>query len=248
MDKISLIYKLSLIIGAIANLLMAASLFAGQKVYRRYTIYSRARKFTILWLAAFAVGYLIHAALDLRASWPTAAASLTVSYFHLGAICFCWGYIPLLNPNYLTRKIAVRDTVIYALGLTACWTTAMITKQTSVYTLIPSLVFFSYCAYNTVVFYKTFQRVSFRLLVMSYGNVRSFVRWLQLSCDIIIFFGIFLVAVMLLLPDAVRYITPAETIAGIGLFGYIVHSLSKYGKVVEEASRATENIAEFDNN
>ena len=38
MDKISLIYKLSLIIGTIANLLMAASLFAGQKVYRHYTL------------------------------------------------------------------------------------------------------------------------------------------------------------------------------------------------------------------
>ena len=248
MDNISLIYKLTLIIGAIANLAMAASLLAGQKAYRRYTVYLRARQFTILWLLVFAAGYLIHAGLELRAFWPTGASALTVSYFHIGAICFCWGYIPLLNPDYFTRKIAVRDTVIYAIGLICYWTTAFIWKQTNIYTLLPSLIFFGFCAYNAVVFYKTFHRVSFRLLTMSYGNVRGFVRWMQLACDIIIFFGIFLVAITFLLPNGIRYITPVETIAGIGLFAYIVHSLSRYGTVVEAATRATENIAEFENN
>ncbi|MBO4455337.1 MAG: hypothetical protein J5759_02725 [Bacteroidales bacterium] len=245
MDNLSLLYKLALIIGAIANLFMAASLLAGQKPYRKYVIYSRARQFTILWLAAFALGYLIHAFLELRVIWPTAATAVTVSYFHIGAICFCWGYIPLLNPDYLTRRIAVRDTVIYAIELISCWTMAFIWKEQNIYTALPFLLFFGYCAYNVVIFYKTFHRVSFRLLMMSYGNVRGFVRWMQLSCDIIIFFGIFLVALVLLFPNAIRLFTPIEAIAGIGLFAYIVRSISRYGKVVEDATRATENVAEF---
>lgn len=246
MDNLSLIYRLSLIIGAIANLFMAASLFAGQKAYKPYTVYSRARQFLMLWLAVFAAGYLIHAALELRVVWPTAATALTVTYFHLGAICFCWGFIPLLNPDYLTRKIAVRDTIIFAIGVIGCWTTALITREISVLTLLPSLVFFAYCACNAVVFYRTFHRVSYRLLTMSYGTVRGFVRWMQLSCDLIVFFGIFIVAITLLFPVSIRYITPVETILGIGLFAYIVRSVARYGSVVEEATRATENVAEFE--
>ena len=246
MDSISLIYKVCLIIGAIANLFMAASLFAGQKQYKKYIIYLRARRFTILWLIAFAIGYLLHAFLEIRVFWPTAATAITVSYFHLGAICFCWGFIPLLNPDYFTRRIAVRDTIIYAIELILCWTVAMIWKQASFYTSLPFLIFFGYCAYNIYVFYKTFHRVSFRLLMMSYGNVRGFIRWMQISCDIIIFFGIFLVALVLLFPTAIRYFTPIETIGGIGLFAYIVRSVNGYGKVVEEATRATENVAELE--
>ena len=247
MDNLSLIYKITLIIGAIANIFMAASLIAGQKVYRKYVIYMRARQFAILWLLAFAAGYLIHAFLEIRTFWPTAATAITVSYFHIGAICFCWGFIPLLNPNYFTRRIAVRDTIIFGVELILCWTVVMIWKQSSFYTALPFLIFFGYCAFNVYVFYKTFHRVSFRLLTMSYGNVRSFVHWMQISCDIIIFFGIFLVALVLMFPNAIRYFTPIETIAGIGLFAYIVRSLSRYGKVVEDATRATENIAELDN-
>ena len=240
-----LLYTWTLVIGAVANLLMATSLLLRQKNYRAYIAYYRARWFAILWLAVFAVGYLVHAFLRLRSFWPTGATALTVSYFHLGAICFCWGFIPLLKPDYLTQKMAVRDTIIYCAGLIGYWTVALIWKEISVYTLLPYLIFFGYCAYNAVVFYKIYQQVTYRLVVMSYGNVSGFVRWMQASCDIIIFFGIFLVAVTVLFPNSIRYITPAETIMGIGLFAYIVYSISRYGKVVATATRATEDVAHY---
>lgn len=240
-----LFYQLSLIIGAIANLLMAASLVRRNRDYRAYPNYLRARQFTVLWLLLFAGGYLIHAFLQLRTFWPTAAAALTVSYFHLGAICFCWGYIPLLKPDYFTRRIAVRDTVIYAAGLISYWTTALIWKETTIYTLIPYLIFFVFCAWNAVVFYRIYHQVSFRLVIMSHGDVSGFVRWMQASCDIIIFFGIFLVAVTVLFPNSVRYLTPAETFLGIGLFAYIVYSITRYGRAVASATRATEDVAKL---
>lgn len=243
MDAMQLLYQSTLIVAAVANLVMAASLLVRQKEYRNYVIYSRARQFTVLWLLVFAAGYLIHAIFQLRAFWPTAASALTVTYFQLGAICFCWGYIPLLKPDYLTKRIAVRDTIIYAISIIGCWTVALIWQQASLYTFLPFLVFFGFCAYNAVVFYKIFHQVSYRLMVMSYGNVSGFVRWMQASCDIIIFFGIFCVALTALFPSSIRYITPAETLLGIGLFGYIVYSISRYGKVVATASRATEDVA-----
>jgi len=238
-----LIYQWSLIIGAVALILMAGYLAFSNREYRAYSIYLRARQFTVLWLVAFGVGYMIHAFTGLRFFWPTAAAALTVSYFHLGAICFCWGYIPLLKPDFFTRKIAVRDTIIYAIGLIGYWTVAMLWKETSLITLLPTLVFFTYCACNAVVFYRIYHQVSFRLLVMSHGNVSGFVHWMQASCDIIIFFGIFLVAVTVLFPNSISYLTPVEALLGIVLFGYIVHSLNRYGDVIATATEATEDVA-----
>lgn len=238
-----IIYKIALVAGALANLAMATGILAHQKKYRRYTIYFRARQFTALWLIAFAVGYLIHAVFEPRLYWPTMASALTVSYFHLGAICFCWGYIPLLNPDYFTRRIAVRDTIIYVIGLTAYWTVAMLWKNAPLYTLLSYGVFFAYCIYNLVVFYKTYHRVSFRLLKMSYGNVSAFVRWMQVSCDLIIFFGMCGVAMTALFPENSRIPFTVLTLLGIGVWAYIVYSISKYGTVVETATRATENVA-----
>ena len=245
MDQIGILYKVSLTAGAFVNLLMAASLLAHQKDYRRYAVYYRARLFMVLWLTVFAVGYLLHAFLELRAFWPTGAGALTISYFHVGAICFCWGFIPLLNPEYLTRRVMIRDTLIYGIGLAGYWTAALIWRQSTVYAFVPYLVFFIYCACNAVLFYRTFHRVSYRLTVMSYGSVNDFVRWMQASCDIIIFFGIFCVAIVALFPETMPYVAPAETILGIGLFGYIVYSLVRYGRVADTASRATETVADL---
>jgi len=63
-----LLYPLSMITGAVANLLMAVFLAIRNKNYRAYTIYLRARRFTVLWLAAFAAGYLAHAIFGFRFS------------------------------------------------------------------------------------------------------------------------------------------------------------------------------------
>ena len=243
MDGVRVFYMWSLIIGAVANIVMAASLIVGMKKYRAFIIYTWARQFTILWLLVFAAGFLIHAFVDLRSFWPSAAGALTVTYFHLGAICFSWGFTPLLNPKYLTRRIAIRDTVIFAVGVILCWVAALIWKQTCIFSILPYLIFFTYSIYGAVVFYKTFHRVSIRLLTMSYGNVSGFVQWMQACCDVIIFFGIFFVAVVAMFSKSIRYFTPITIVIGIGIFSFIVYSLCRYGKVVEDATRATRTVA-----
>lgn len=243
---ISLIYSISLIVGAVANLLMATLLLAHQKAFSRYPIYHRARLLTAVWLIVFAVGYLIHAVTGLRAFWPSAASALTVSYFHFGAICFCWGYIPLLNPDYLTRRIVVRDLIIYAFGLVCYWSVALLWKDAPLYTLLSFIVFFGYVAYHIFLFYQTYHNVSYRLLKMSYGNVSGFVHWLQISCDLIIFFGTCGVIMLALFNEDSKIPYTVLTLMGIGIWAYIVYSLNKYGSVVETATRATENVAATD--
>ena len=237
-----LFYQLSLVIAAIANTAMAVGLLARQKKYERYPDYHRARLFTILWLTVFAIGYLLHFALRLRTNWPSAASALTVSYFHWGAICFCWGFIPLLKPDHLTRKRMIIDSVIFVIGLIAYWTVPMIWKEAPVATFVSYLVFFGYCSYYMVLFYKTYNRVSFRLVKMSYGNVSAFVRWMQACCDLILLFGIGSVAITAMFPTDLWPYMVLE-IVGTLVYAYIVYSLSRYGSVIETASKATENIA-----
>lgn len=237
-----LLYQLSLVIAAIVNLAMAAGLLAHQKAYSKYTVYHRARLMMILWLTVFAIGYLIHFTFHLRSDWPTAASALTVSYFHWGAICFCWGFIPLLNPDHLTKKRMICDSVIYLIGLAGYWTVAILWKEAPLATIISYLVFFAYCAFYLVVFYRTYNRVSFRLIKMSYGNVNGFVRWMQVSCDLILLFGIGSVAIVAMFPNDYWPYTALE-IVGTMVYAFIVYSLNRYGKVIETASRATENVA-----
>jgi hypothetical protein len=249
MEMEILLYQISLVLAAIANLAMAAGLLANQKKYANYPVYSRARLMMILWLAVFAVGYMLHFLFMPRINWPAAASALTVSYFHWGAICFCWGFIPLLNPDFLTRRRMIWDIVIYAVGLACYWTVPLLWREAPLATTLSYLVFFIFCGVNVVVFYKTYNRVCFRLVKMSYGNVSGFVRWMQASCDLILLFGIGSVAIVAIFPNDFWPFTALE-IVGTLVYAYIVYSLSHYGSVIETASRATENVAavEMDRN
>ena len=82
------IYRITLLLTGLVNLGMAIFLMRHTHQYRRYQTYRMTRILTTLWLVAFGVGYMIHAAFNWRENWPTAASALTATYFHLGAICF----------------------------------------------------------------------------------------------------------------------------------------------------------------
>jgi signal transduction histidine kinase len=187
---------------------------------------------------AFGIGYNIHAICYWRESWPTAASALTATYFHIGALCFSWGYTSLLNPTYVTKKVAIRDIAIYIIGLIAYWSVALAWKDAPLFVMMSFAIFFSYCIFGVIVFYKTYNMVSYRMMRMSLGNVGSFVRWMQVCCDLIIFFGIGSVAVTGIFPNE-KWPYVVLLVLGIGIFGYIVYSLEKYGSVINGATQAT---------
>ena len=232
------IYRIALVVTGIINIGMAGFLTLHTGRYAQYPTYRMTRILTIIWLAAFGIGYNIHAICCWRENWPTAASALSATYFHLGAICFSWGYTSLLNPTYVTKKVAIRDIGIYIIGLIAYWTVALNWKEAPLYVLLSFVIFFSYCVYGVIVFYRTYNMVSYRMMKMSLGNVGSFVRWMQVCCDLIILFGISSVAITGIFPNE-KWPFVVLLVLGIGIFGYIVYSLEKYGSVINGATKAT---------
>jgi hypothetical protein len=236
-----LIYRSALFFTGIINFVMAGLLLWGSRPYRQYSVYYRTRLLTTLWIAVFGLGYMIHGTFMWRYSWPTAASALTVSYFHLGAICFCWGYTSLLNPNYLTRRVFWSHSLFYVFGLVVYWLVAFLWKWAPIFTVLSFCLFFAYAARVIFVFYQTYNKVSFRLIHLSFGNVMDFVRWMQVCCDLIVLFGISSVAITGLFPNDLWPYT-LLLFAGMGMFGYIAYSLNRYGKTIDLATEATRNI------
>jgi hypothetical protein len=226
-----IIYRISLVLTGLINIAMAVSLLRNSAKYRKYQTYLTTRRLTVVWLAMFGLGYLVHAAFCWRYTWPTAASALTATYFHLGALCFSWGYTSLLNPTYLTRKVVVRDGAFYVFGLVCYWTVALLWREAPTYTLLSFCVFFLYALFGIFVFYRTYNRVSYRMLKMSMGSVGSFVQWMQVCCDLIVLFGVLSVVITAMFPNSAwPYVLLLY--AGAGMFGYIVYSLEKYGNVI----------------
>ncbi len=233
-----MIYRITLILTGFINVAMAMCLLRSSRQYKKYPTYRTTIFLTIVWLLAFGTGYVVHAVTCWRFTWPTAASALTASYFHLAALCFSWGYTSLLDHTFLTKKVLIRDSAIFVVGVTAYWTVAMRYTHAPLYTLLSFSIFFFYALYCVIMFYRTYNRVSYRMMKMSIGSVGNFVRWMQVCCDLIILFGIGSVAVTAMFPNDVWPFV-LLLVAGVGMFGYMVYSLEKYGSVIDDATKAT---------
>ena len=245
-------YNIILLIAAALNVIMSCQLLAGNASYDSYTVYRRSRLLTALTFLIFAVGFIAHSQLGWRATWPAGATALSVSYFHVGAMLFGWSHISLLNPSYLTRRIAVRDITILVAGIIAYWTTAAnFSFVTFHFTL---LIFFLHALYISFVFYYTLVRVQVMTgqLPQSDDNARwwtddnrlmvmGFQRSIRVSCHLIIFFGIGSIVVTAAFPtEQLPYIILMAL--GIVVFCYIYYGLTNYGTVIEAGTNATEDI------
>jgi hypothetical protein len=235
------IYHFTLILTGLANIAMALWLQRDNHSYTDYPVYQRARILTMVWLIAFGIGYLIHAVFQLRTVWPTAASALSVTYFHIGALCFSWGYTSLLQPDYLSRKVVVRDLVIIIFALIVYWTVPFFHPYAPLYTLFSFCIFFSHAVFIAFKFYRVYARISFRLIKLSFGSVSGFVKWMQVCCDLIVMFGLVSVAITAIFPTDMWPFT-LLLLTGTGMFGYIAYSLNKYGLVIDAATHATTSV------
>ena len=236
------LYQTALLLTGVVNLVMALALLNGNMFYADYKVYCRARLFTALWLFVFGVGYLIHAFFQLRYTWPAAASALSVSYFHIGGVLFGWGHTSLLNPQYINKVTVVRDLTILSVGLVAYWWVAFNAVVSPVATVLSFSVFFFHCVFIIFYFFHTYRKVRRNLIKMSMGNIGGFVRWMSLSCHLIMFFGVGSVAVTAAFPVSVWPYT-LLLCAGMLMFIYIFYSITEYGTVIDMATNATEDVA-----
>lgn len=247
------LYNIVLLVAAVANVVMGCSLLDGNTSYRDYEVYRRSRLFTALCYLLFAAGFVAHSQLGWRSEWPAGASALSVSYFHMAAVLFGWSHISLLNPNYLTRNIVVRDVAILVLGLIAYWTAAI--TQLSILNFQFS-IFFAHALWISYTFYRTLVRVRPLTKHLPQSNVNArwwtdanrqmvigFQRSIRISCHLIIIFGIGSIAITAAFPtQRLPYII--LMLLGIAVFCYIYYALSNYGSVIEAGTNATEDVAE----
>ncbi len=247
------LYNIVLLVAAVANVVMGCSLLDGNTSYRDYEVYRRSRLFTAFCYLIFAAGFVAHSQLGWRTTWPAGASALSVSYFHMAAVLFGWSHISLLNPNYLTRNVVVRDVIILVLGLIAYWTAAA--TQLSILNFQFS-IFFAHALWISYTFYRTLVRVRPLTKHLPQSNVNArwwtdanrqmvigFQRSIRISCHLIIIFGIGSIAITAAFPtQRLPYII--LMLLGIAVFCYIYYALSNYGSVIEAGTNATEDVAE----
>ena len=248
------LYYIVLLTAAIANIVMSAALLEGNVNYSEYTVYRRSRLLTALTLLVFAAGFVAHSQLWWRETWPVGASALSVSYFHMAAVLFGWSHISLLNPNYLTRRVAIRDIVILVVGLIAYWTTAC--SQLSFLTSqLSFLIFFAHALYISYIFYRTLLRVRrlTKRLPKSEENARwwtdenrlmviGFQRSIRVSCHLIVIFGLGSIVVTAAFPTQ-QWPYIVLMALGIAVFCYIYYGITEYGSVIEAGTNATEDVA-----
>ena len=243
------LYRTILILGGVVNILIALVLLHNNVDFRIYDVYHRSRSLVALNYTIFGIGFLLHAWLEWRISWPEAASALTVSYFHSGGVLFGWSHISLMRPDYMSRLVVIRDLTILVVGIVAYWT---------VMSDWVFAIFFVHASYIVYTFYRTYYKVKRNLIKMpADGNAPSwwtaeakqtvlgFHHSFVIACHLIVIFGLGSVAITAAFPhDIWPYIL--LMLAGIAVFCFIFYSLVEYGNVIDAATNATEDAVEYE--
>ena len=240
------LYHLVLILAGAVNLLIAMALLHDNVYFNNYEVYRRARIFVAINYAIFGVGFLMHAYFSWRTSWPEAASALSVSYFHSGGVLFGWSHISLMRPDYVTRRVVVRDLSILAVGVVTYWT--FLAPWTFA-------IFFVHASSIAFMFYRTYFQVR-RSIKRMPANQKSPSWWTAeakrtvlgfhhsfvIGCHLIVLFGLGSIVITAAFPEDVWPYT-VLMLSGIVVFCFIFYSLVEYGNVIDAATNATEDAS-----
>ena len=245
------LYSTVLLLAAGVNFIIAFALFHNNMWFRTYDVYRRSRMLLAVNYVIFAIGFLLHAHFQLRLTSPAVADALSVSYFHSGGVLFGWSHISLMRPNYLTRRVVVRDLAILVVGLVCYWTTATCFPLSTFH--FSFLIFFLHAAFIAFTFYRACYNIHRSMELMpTDGNIPGW--WTPdtkrtvlgrhhafvIGCHLIVVFGLGSVALTAAFPRAVwPYIV--LMLSGIAVFCFIFYSIVEYGNVIDSATCATED-------
>lgn len=238
------LYRTALILAGAVNLLIAVALLHNNVYFRVYEVYHRSRSLVAINYAIFGIGFLLHAYFCWRTTWPEAASALTVSYFHSGGVLFGWSHISLMKPDYMTKKLVIRDLVILVIGIIAYWT---------ILADWAFVIFFVHATYIAFTFYLTYYKVRKNIVRLpadeqapqwwtaeTKRTVLGFHHSFVIGCHLIVLFGLGSIVITAAFPHDIWPYT-LLTLTGILVFCFIFYALVEYGSVIDAATNATED-------
>ena len=243
------LYQTVLYLAGAVNIMIAFVLLHNNYMYRNYNVYLSSRRFIALNYVIFGIGFCIHAYYQLRTACPVVASALSVSYFHAGGVLFGWSHISLMRPQYLTRKIVVRDLAILAFGLICYWTAVanyemrIVPNELFILTCTFS-VFFAHALFITYIFYHTYLSVRRSLEQMPVNDGAP--KWWTLETKRTVLashhsFVIGSIVITACFPHDIMPFT-ALMAAGICVFCFLFYSVAEYGNAIESATNAAEDV------
>lgn len=150
---------------------------------------------------------------------------MMLSFFYAMGIQWCWMVIPLIAPDYLTKQMVIRDSVIFVASLViANVITNVIGIDNKFVAIGFGVIFISHCSFWVMRFGKLYRRAMFNLEEEYSDYVFLYIDWTYDASLAIIVFS--LSGVLLCYSDKI-------TIAVFFLFAvlsyfYVVQSLNKY--------------------
>lgn len=232
-------YNVTLVLGVMVNGFAGLLLLLQSFFEHDHPSYRRALVLTGLALWFFGAGFALHVCFHWRTEQPMLASALTLTYFHLGGMLFSWSHIGLVDPFYPSWRIIVRDLFIVACAIPCYWDLSA--------SMLVHIIAYTVCALHCVLFAATFYSKYYRLRhglaeVTADGSIRLRIRFMLISCHLIIGFGVGGILVAAFWQDHEWPFTLLMVASSL-VFIYIAGSLSVYRDVVEQTGNAIEEVA-----
>ncbi len=168
---------------------------------------------------------LILLSVDVTTDTSVGIKCMMLSFFYAMGIQWVWMVIPLIAPDYLTKKIVIRDIVIFlATLLVGNFTTSVLGIENGLIGILIAMIFVSHCGFWVMRFGKLYRKAMFSLEEEFSDYIFLYIDWTYDASLAIIVFS--LSGVLLCYSDKIT-IAVFFFFAALAYF-YVVQSLNKY--------------------
>lgn len=221
------LYHNSILAGAVITGALALCLMLVKPPAREeYATYRRAKLLLAIGYAVYSLGISVFIVYPLRREMPMLCPAVNLTYYFAAMFLFGYSFISLLSPGYYTRARSRRFLLTWGGYVAALWSLTLLSPAEWQPTVL--LGFGGWFLVETLVLTRRF--------VISYAALRRqlnenyadstvmFIRWLNTSAWLVIFFGILCGVFAFLSPLCISLLL----VAGCGVFVYIYVSIQNY--------------------
>lgn len=234
-------YNNSLEAAAVVVALLAFLMLGRARQQTGYTTYLKARSICGGSFAMFSLGLFVEWAFNPFLTSPEFSSMWVLTYFHIGGTLFVLAQTLLLHGNILSKKRKRIDI--------SCILAAQILGWTGFFTgwlvlsVLAVIIFLAHVVYIIVVLWKTYYAVVSHIKNVSSDDTERLLRWLAISCSVIICYGILLT---ILLPATLNnfLIGGISTLICIPIFIYIYISHMGFSNRLAEVAPVIDTVVE----